>query len=170
MSVKYVWDIPDVPLFNKTKAINLLKTEILKSSTIMSNVVATNIIFSAPVGATGLLKNSIRYEATVDYGRVWSAVGYAPFVEYGRRPGRMPPLQPIIRWLQKAPKGMRRFAGIMASGKVSAGNKSQAYRQAAYIIARAIGKRAHGQTHFLKEVMTDRKKDLDERVLNYFLV
>lgn len=55
--------------------------------------------------ASGNAKGSILYETDgtrLDnlYGRVFSDSDYFKYIEYGRRPGRMPPLDAIRRWVR----------------------------------------------------------------------
>lgn len=56
---------------------------------------------SPPIVNTGELARGIDYRMT---GRLSARVGadatYSPFVEYGRKPGRMPPVAPIERWAE----------------------------------------------------------------------
>lgn len=56
---------------------------------------------------------------------VGSQLAYAPFVNYGRKPGKRPPVNAIVKWLALKP--------------VDTGDKN--IRQVAFAIAAAIGKR-----------------------------
>jgi len=84
------------------------------------------VVAHTPVGATGQLRGSITHQISGSgiamQGRVFSTdvpVKVAS-VEHGRAPGRMPPLAPIELWVR------RKLGGDSA---------------AAYLIARAIGRR-----------------------------
>jgi hypothetical protein len=54
-----------------------------------------------------------------------SDLPYAPFVEYGRKPGKQPPVDAIVRWIAQKP--------------VDIGDRD--IRSVAFMIARKIGKR-----------------------------
>lgn len=52
-----------------------------------------------PVNASGDLANSIRFEADETGLRVYG-LDYIYYLEFGRQPGKFPPRQPIIDWIQ----------------------------------------------------------------------
>lgn len=58
-------------------------------------------------------------------GKVTNACGYAVYVEYGRGPGKPPPLEPIMLWAKRK--------GLAA--------EERELRSVAFLIARAIGRR-----------------------------
>jgi phage gpG-like protein len=79
--------------------------------------------------------------------RVGSALPYAPFVNYGRKPGRRPPVDAIVKWLALKP--------------VDTGGKD--IRQVAFAIATAIGKRGVKPKLFFEktvEAMTPRIEEI----------
>lgn len=52
---------------------------------------------------TGLLRNSIKTEVGTGggiglHGKMYSPLEYAPVMEFGRKPGTMPPVDQIERW------------------------------------------------------------------------
>jgi hypothetical protein len=53
---------------------------------------------NGPVNASGNLAKSIRYELAEDVGTIYAA-GYAFAVEFGRGPGKMPPVKSIRAWI-----------------------------------------------------------------------
>lgn len=97
-----------------------------------------NPVPASPKFATGLLYNSVkvRTEETpdgiamvLDFG---AAANYAYYVEYGRRPGRFPPMNVIDRWIvQKGIAGIRDEKGRFIKRK-----------SIRYLIGRSIAK--HG--------------------------
>lgn len=52
-----------------------------------------------PVNASGALADSVRFEVTGEVLRVY-AFGYSFYLEYGRKPGKFPPREPIIQWIK----------------------------------------------------------------------
>jgi hypothetical protein len=68
-------------------------------------------------------------------GEVYSPLVYAPVMEFGRRPGaRMPPIDPIQRWV-------RRKLGL----------RSSEARGVAFVIARSIGRRGIPGAFFFRD-------------------
>jgi hypothetical protein len=79
--------------------------------------------------------------------RVGSALPHAPFVNYGRKPGRRPPIEPIIRYIALKP--------IDTNGR--------SIRSVAFAIATAIGKRGVKPKLFFEktvEAMTPRIEEI----------
>lgn len=78
------------------------------------------------------LSNSVRYR--VQSGNTWIAVDislldYWRYVEYGRRPGKMPPISAIEEWIKIKPITPSAYGG----------KKVPTTRSLAYLIARKIG-------------------------------
>src|SRR5579862_2137524 len=80
------------------------------------------------LNATGTLSNSFNYKISNSEGVITltiSAEDYLKYVESGRSPGSMPPIQSIIKWIQAkgidvpSRKPGTRFGGIEAEGVVS---------------------------------------------------
>ncbi len=82
---------------------------------------------SPPTVNTGELARSINYKSMGKLSiRVGADAKYAPFVEYGRGAGRMPPVAPIERWAQT--KLGARGAGFAIARKIARrGTKPQPY-------------------------------------------
>jgi phage gpG-like protein len=86
---------------------------------------------------TRRLGGSINHEITGAYpnliGRVGPSVQYGVFVEFGRKPGRMPPVNALLGWV-------RRHA---ASGSLprAGANRDRILYNRAFALARAIGRR-----------------------------
>jgi hypothetical protein len=67
--------------------------------------------------------------------------GYAYWVEYGRRAGKMPPMSMIEAWLQKKTSTRRNAKNAFASAAAFSRMMPEAYRrQLAWAIARSIAK------------------------------
>jgi len=104
--------------------------------------------------ATGRLKDSVRFKVNVAgqicYFELYLA-DYWKYVEYGRKPGKMPPVNAILTWM-----GYKRIGSyITGKGKNPAvGKKSilatnlREQRSIAYLIARKIAKRGIKPTGF----------------------
>lgn len=92
------------------------------------NEVRGQIISAGAVASFSLL-NSVAKQfegrGAVEAWLVGSDQPHAPFVEYGRRPGKQPPVEAIIRWIAIKP--------------IDTGGRS--IRDVAFMIARAIGRR-----------------------------
>lgn len=79
--------------------------------------------------------------------RVGSALPYAPFVNYGRKPGKRPPIEPILKWIAMKP--------------VDTGDKDA--RSVAFAIAAAIGRKGVKPKLFFEktvETMTPRVEEI----------
>lgn len=116
--------------------------------------------------STGNLKNSLRYKlkrkndgANVVFDAKGSASKYWDVIERGRRPNKKPPpIDAIMDWIKKKP--------IRLQGKGGGFIKStpQAQRAAAYLIARAIGKRGIEGIHFYEEAIQAAIEDWGTRL------
>jgi hypothetical protein len=135
-------------------------TEAMKKSVIIAS---NEIKKLTPIGASGTLRKSIY--STVTNAGVGSVVGrvgssaktYAYYANYGRKPGKMPPVDKLVLWVQR-----KQLAGIYSIR--SSGGGLQGYhrrlgskttqagqdRQVAYLIARAIGKHGTKATNFME--------------------
>lgn len=52
-----------------------------------------------PVNASGALADSVRFEVSDGVLRVY-ALDYSFYLEHGRKPGKMPPRDAIVKWIQ----------------------------------------------------------------------
>lgn len=95
---------------------------------------------------TGLLSNTGKVQDvagmvdTIDVGFMSGQDNYAGAVEYGRRAGKMPPVEFIYAWLKK--KHSRRNDALTAAAAFSGRDRESLLRSTAWAIARDIGK--HG--------------------------
>lgn len=80
----------------------------------------------------GSITSDIRGTGLAIEGRVGPSVQYGRFVEFGRRPGRMPPPDALIGWVRR--HSSARFARKTASREAE-------LRSRAFMVARAIGRR-----------------------------
>jgi len=90
-------------------------------------VVEADAVLNCPVHDS-LLRNSIYREVDRDEkrARVGASAEYAAAVEYGRRPGKMPPVDALRKWAKDI-LGDAGLAFPIAKKIASAGTKSQPY-------------------------------------------
>lgn len=116
--------------------------------------------------STGNLKNSLRYKlkrkndgANVVFDANGSASKYWDVIERGRRPNKKaPPIDAIMDWIKKKP------IRLQAKGGGFIKSTPQAQRAAAYLIARAIGKRGIEGIHFYEEAIQAAIEDWGSRL------
>lgn len=109
----------------------------------------------APVGATGALRGSIVAEVSGNSldtlrGRVFPAAPHARAVEFGRRPGVMPPWgegSPLHKWVE-------RKLGVGGERSVSV----------SFLIARAIARRGQSGQGVFSEALNDSQGAIEERI------
>ena len=80
----------------------------------------------------GSITNEIRGTGVAIEGRVGPSVQYGRFVEFGRRPGRMPPPQALVGWV-------RRHSELRFARRTQA--REDELLRRAWLVARAIGRR-----------------------------
>lgn len=80
----------------------------------------------------GSITHQITGSGTAIQGRVGPSVQYGRFVEFGRRPGRMPPPQALVGWV-------RRHSELRFARRTQA--REQEVLRRAWLVARAIGRR-----------------------------
>lgn len=99
--------------------------------------------------ASGLLRNSgrtvVQPDNTVDAG-FYSR--YAQFVEYGRLPGKMPPVDSIEQWVRR--KGRKKNSALKSAAVFAGKSEAQLARSAAWAIAKDIARRGTKPHPFLK--------------------
>lgn len=110
--------------------------------------------------AFGHLRNSGRTVAqadgTVDAGFY---IGYAEFVEYGRRAGKMPPVDSIYEWVRK--KGARRNSALKAAAVFSHKSEDELAKSAAWAIAKSIADHGSKPHPFLKPAYEQYRNSID---------
>lgn len=93
----------------------------------------------------GILRGSISHEIFGEppdfYGEVGTPVLYGAPVEFGRRPGKMPPVRAIRAWVVR-----KKLVPAMDSDE----DYQEAVDRAAYMIARAIGRRGTKGAHMFE--------------------
>lgn len=163
--LNYKWKIPDTALFNTQKGQTLFNRVTTKRLTAMTSVVKTNVKFSAPVGATSRLKNTINDEVSKNTGRVFTGVNYAPIIEAGRKPGPVSPAADpgLIRWLRKTRKG-RKMLLIARQMMMRSGRRRpstiQVIKSALFILKRSLKRRARKPNPFFKRGVDRSQKRL----------
>lgn len=112
--------------------------EVERATVIGTGLIEQQVVARTPVGATGNLRlawgTDVKRGAGIVRGEVVNPLAYGLPVEKGRKAGKMPPIAPIQLWVT-------RVLGL--SGYEA--------RSAAYVIARAIGKRGTRAANMLKE-------------------
>lgn len=93
---------------------------------------------------------------------------YGKYIQTGRRPGKQPPIEPIVAWLKvkKVSIGNGRLRPMVKRGR-KAPSENQ-IRGQAYVISRAIGRRGTKGTDFMKIMKTEKEKILQE-VKEYYI-
>lgn len=118
--------------------------------------------------ASGELRHSIQFEINVNQTgfrfRLLLA-DYYEFADKGRKPGKQPPLMPIMRWITEKgrrydfnAKGLNKTRGAGGVKKLTSVNRSQV-KSLAYVIARAIGRRGTKGTNFYSSVVNQQALD-----------
>lgn len=113
--------------------------------------------FSAPIDASGRLKKSIEIdydEATGEYG--YSIIGneYGLAVDEGRRAGKMPPINEIIKWIDAKPVTLRTTRAAALKGSITTQKK-----RLAFAIARKIGRDGTRPAGFIDEALARAMKN-----------
>ena len=151
--LNYNWKIPNTALFNTQKGKALFNKVTQKHLTNMTTVVKTNVKFSAPVGATTRLRNTINDEIRGNKGLVFTGVNYAPIIEVGRRPGPVAQAATpsLVRWLRKTRKGRRMLLitrEMMMRNRKSKPSTAQVIRSAVYLLRRSMKRKARKPNPF----------------------
>ena len=105
------------------------------------NELRTQTIQSGAIASFSFLRSIEKlYErqGVVEAWRVGSALPYAPFVNYGRKPGKRPPIEAILKWVALKP--------VRTSDKDA--------RSVAFAIATAIGKRGIKPKLFFEQTLS----------------
>ena len=126
-----------------------------------SMITATNEIKKrTPIGVSSGVRQSISYRIETTgpgsvIGYVGSHLDYAYYANYGRKPGKMPPVDKLVLWVRR--KQLAGTYAIKASAKGyhrRMGSKVTQYKQdraVAFLIARAIGKHGTKETLFMEK-------------------
>lgn len=140
---------PDVPLFDKTRARQVLTSKARLFFELALQEIAGFVSDEAPIGVSGNLAQSfagdlggssggieIRGSSLEDLeGRVFSSLPYAIVIDQGRAPGaRMPPADALVPWVKRI---------------LNAGGTDEEVRSVAFVVARAIGRKGIKATHFV---------------------
>lgn len=133
--------------------------------------------FNKDSNATGELSESITVTPVEFMGGVYSIeirmLDYWQWVDAGRKPGKQPPINKIIKWIKDkqlrlddggtTARGYKREGTLISQSrkKVMMGGKKVSILDAtAYKIARKIGKFGTKGTDFLTDAIDDNKNDL----------
>ena len=105
---------------------------------------------------TAGLANSIESSAKGLNGRVFSRAAHALPVEFGRKPGKMPPPKALLGWV-------RRHTGafsIRTRRRLGGRNQAAEDRSVAFLIARAIGRRGTKGRFFFRKAHQRMRNEL----------
>jgi hypothetical protein len=98
--------------------------------------------FWSSIGAqTAFGINEVKHIGSDVVGRVGTRVEYGPYIEWGRRPGKMPPVSIIEEWAARH--------GMPGMG---------------FVIARAIGRRGLKAKRVMERAMRDQAKNVVEHI------
>ena len=129
-----------------TRAPQEVSNEMRATMEVATGILHREVVENTPVGATGLARRSMTTDISgsgIDlHGRVFSrddAVKIAS-LEGGRAPGKMPPIAPIELWVR------RKFGGD---------------RSAAFLVARAIGRRGTKGAKMFERAYDARKPEVE---------
>ena len=148
--------IDEASLRNLGVNIKAFKAEVLRSALDGLKAFGMEIVAQAKANlknngsiAFGHLRNSgktvVQPDNTVDAGFYQS---YAEFVEYGRKSGKMPPVDSIYEWVRK--KGARRGSALKAAAVFTHKSEDALARDAAWAIAKSIKEKGTRPHPFLK--------------------
>lgn len=148
--------IDEASLRNLRVNIKAFKAEVLRSALDGLKAYGMQIVAQAKANlknngslASGLLRNSgrtvVQPDNTVDAGFY---ARYAEFVEYGRKSGKMPPVDVIYQWVKR--KGRTRNSALKAAAAFTHKSEDALARQAAWAIAKDIAKKGTRPHPFLK--------------------
>lgn len=122
--------------------------------------VATEYARLAPE-ATGNLAGSVMFSVDhrgIQYKVILDLLSYWKYVEYGRRAGKMPPIQAIMDWIKVKPVIPREINGHLPTE-----------RQLAFLIARSIGENGIEGKHVLETANTKTQEQMIESIKQAFL-
>lgn len=122
--------------------------------------VATEYARLAPE-ATGNLAGSVMFSVDhrgIQYKVILDLLSYWKYVEYGRRAGKMPPIQAIMDWIKVKPVIPKEINGQLPTE-----------RQLAFLIARSIGENGTEGKHVLEKANTKTQEQMIESIKQAFL-
>lgn len=135
--MKYVFETPNVSLFNMVKARKLFSNDIRKTLDEMMRGTVQNLMSTVP-RATGELANSIDSERIGrTAGRVFVAKNYGVIIEKGRKPAAVAKsaIKDLVKWFRTSHKGRSYYAKLNA--KYGRGKKLSPL-SAAYALANKL--------------------------------
>lgn len=130
---------------NLSKQLEILGVEVIG---LMTKILAEN-----DKQVTGNLIRSLDFKVIKDIDGAFLQILAAPYFKYvdeGRRPGRMPPIKPIKKWVENRGIKIKKYTS----------------QQSAFIIARSIGKRGIKPLNVKNQVMTEILKKKETIIRN----
>lgn len=95
-----------------------------------------------------------------------SSQGYAYFVEYGRRAGKMPPVDYIMEWLRKKSSAFRSASRWAKKFKISSVDMDKMLRSNAFALAKTIAKKGTKPHPFFAPAVEKNKADIERAIGN----
>ena len=123
---------------------------------------------------TGQLRSSGKVQAvegekqTIDVGFFAKGkdTGYAYFVEYGRRAGKMPPVDYIMEWVRKKSSAFRSASRWAKKFKVSSVDMDKMLRSNAFALAKTIAKKGTRPHPFFAPAVDKNRADIERAISN----
>ena len=121
---------------------------------------------------TGQLRASGRVQAVADdkdaidvgFFSQDSQFGYAYFVEYGRRAGKMPPVDYIMEWLRKKSSAFRSASRWAKKFKISSVDMDKMLRSNAFALAKTIAKKGTRPHPFFAPAVEKNRADIENAI------
>jgi len=142
------------------RAKSIITAEVNKSFQGLSAVIQSNVIFSAPVGATGQLRNSIESEVGVNQLEVFTALSYAPVIEQGRKaaPVSSSADQALALWIRKSTKGSKWYSNFKSK------YPKTTIKQAVYVLKRSMRRKARKPNPFFERGVSQSQGAIKKRI------
>ena len=95
--------------------------------------------------------------------------GYAYFVEYGRRAGKMPPVDYIMEWLRKKSSAFRSASRWAKKFKISSVDMDKMLRSNAFALAKTIAKKGTRPHPFFAPAVEKNESAIENAIANEIL-
>lgn len=131
------------------------------------NLRGGNSVVTGQLRASGKVQRVEGDEQQIDVGFFSQNTrgGYAAYVEYGRKSGKMPPVDEIVQWLRKKSATRAGSKSALASAAVFMGRKPADYiRSLAWAVARTIGKKGTRPHPFFGPAVEKNKKAVGDAI------
>ena len=109
-------------------------------------------------------------EDAIDAGFFSENQGYAAYVEYGRRSGKMPPVEMLMEWLRKRTSRSRALKSAVAhmegrrTRRATSYTKDDLLRSAAWGLAKWIARKGTRPHPFFAPAVEKNKKEIEKAI------